>query len=110
MTAFDDDVHMIAAIKVVPAILDVICQTTGMGFAAVARVTEDRWIACSVKDDIGLGLKPGGELQLETTICNDIRGSREPVVFDNADDDPVFSKHHTPRLYGLKSYASFPII
>jgi hypothetical protein len=36
-----------------------------MGFAAVARVTEDRWVACAVKDDIAFGLKPGGELDLE---------------------------------------------
>jgi hypothetical protein len=36
----------IAAIRrtdAVPMILDVICRTTGMGFAAVARVTDDQW-------------------------------------------------------------------
>jgi hypothetical protein len=32
-----------------------------MRFAAVARVTEQRWIACTVRDDIAFGLKPGGE-------------------------------------------------
>ena len=30
----------------VHAILEDVCGLTGMGFAAVARVTEDRWIAC----------------------------------------------------------------
>jgi hypothetical protein len=29
----------------VPTILEVICKTTGMGFAAVARVTDSRWVA-----------------------------------------------------------------
>jgi hypothetical protein len=38
-----------------------------MGFAAVARVTEDRWVACSVLDEIDFGLKPGDELRVETT-------------------------------------------
>lgn len=67
------DIEDINRISVVPTILDVICLTTGMGFAAIARVTEDKWIACSVKDDIQFGLTSGGELKLETTICHEIR-------------------------------------
>jgi hypothetical protein len=27
-----------------------------MGFAAIARVTEDRWIACEARDEIHFGL------------------------------------------------------
>jgi hypothetical protein len=42
-----------------------------MRFAAVARVTEDRWIACSVHDDIAFGLKLGDELAVEATICHE---------------------------------------
>ena len=42
------DVALISGIDAVPTILEVVCRTTGMGFAAVARVTEDRWIACAV--------------------------------------------------------------
>jgi signal transduction histidine kinase len=104
------DVAAVEKIDAVPLILDVICRTTGMGFAAVARVTDDRWVACSVKDNIGFGLKPGGELPVATTICDQIRDSGEGVVFDNADDHPVFCNHHTPATYGLKSYISLPIV
>lgn len=43
----------------VPTILEVVCRTTGMRFAAVARVTEERWVACSVLDNIDFGLKSG---------------------------------------------------
>ncbi len=43
---FQDDIEMVTAIPAVGNILEVVCRTTGMGFAAVARVTEDRWIAC----------------------------------------------------------------
>jgi signal transduction histidine kinase len=94
----------------VPTILDVVCRTTGMGFAAVARVTADRWIACSVKDGIRFGLKPGGELKVETTICHEIREHREPVIINNVAEDPVYCGHPTPALYGFQSYISMPIV
>jgi hypothetical protein len=60
-----------------------------MRFAAVARVTEDRWIACSVLDEIDFGLQPGGELKVETTICDEIRQSHQAVVIDNVAEDEV---------------------
>ncbi len=81
-----------------------------MGFAAVARVTEDRWIACSVRDDIQFGLQPGGELKVETTICHEIRESRQPVVIDHVAEDPAFCLHATPAMYGFQSYISMPIV
>jgi len=37
------DVQAIQRIDAVTSILDIVCRTTGMGFAAVARVTEERW-------------------------------------------------------------------
>ena len=107
---FSNDVSLVNAIDVVPSILEVVCQATGMGFAAVARVTEDRWIACSVRDEIGFGLEPGGELQIETTICNEIRAHRDPVFIEDVDCDPQYRDHHTPKTYSLKSYISVPII
>lgn len=105
-----EDVEMVAGIKAIPTMLDVICRTTGMGFAAVARVTEDRWIACSVNDPIEFGLKPGGELKVETTICDEIRGHRRPVVIDHVSKDETFRLHHTPAMYGFESYISMPIV
>jgi signal transduction histidine kinase len=103
------DVDAIARIDAVPSILEVICRTTGMGFAAVARVTEDRWVACSVRDEIQFGLQPGGELQVETTLCNEIRDSGEVIVIDHVAVDANYSGHHTPAKYGFQSYISVPI-
>ncbi|HEY9580179.1 MAG TPA: GAF domain-containing protein [Rhizorhapis sp.] len=91
------------------AILADVCSLTNMGFAAVARVTEDRWIACQVFDKIEFGLTPGGELEIATTICNEIREHGQAVVFDDATVDPEWRTHPVPILYGFKSYASFPI-
>jgi len=107
---FQSDIECVGSIDAVPTILDVVCRATGMGFAAVARVTEERWIACSVLDEIGFGLKPGGELQVETTICHEIRQSREAVIIDNVSEDGVWRGHHTPAKYGFQSYISMPII
>src|SRR5271169_4025998 len=93
---FQADIAAVGSIPAVPTILDVVCRTTGMRFAAVARVTEDRWIACSVRDDIAFGLKPGGELKVETTICHEIRQSGQAVIIDNVAEDTVYCAHHTP--------------
>jgi signal transduction histidine kinase len=106
----DGVVSSIAQIEAVPTILEVICRTTGMGFAAVARVTEDRWVACGVRDEIDFGLKPGGELKVETTICNEIRQTGEPVIVDHVAMDAMFSRHPTPAMYGFQSYISVPIV
>ncbi|HEV7660175.1 MAG TPA: GAF domain-containing sensor histidine kinase [Allosphingosinicella sp.] len=99
----------IAAIDAVPTILEVVCRVTGMGFAAIARVTEDRWIACAVRDEIAFGLAPGGELKVETTICDEIRDHGEPVIIDHVAEDQVYCGHPTPALYGFQSYISIPI-
>lgn len=109
-TNLDDDVAAIARIDAVSTILEVICRTTGMGFAAVARVTEDRWIACGVRDEIQFGLQPGGELKVETTICNEIRTSGHFVVIDHVVQDANFCRHPTPAMYGFQSYISMPIM
>jgi GAF domain-containing protein len=105
----DKDVAAVLRIPTVPMILDVVCRMTGLGFAAVARVTDKQWIACSVKDDIGFGLEPGGELALETTICNEIRDHRRAVVIEDVACDAQWSHHHTPKQYGFRSYISMPI-
>ena len=103
------DVARIGRIPAVPRILDAVIEITGMRFAAVARVTELTWTACAVRDDLGFGLVPGQDLVLESTICNEIRQHRQPVVFGHASADPHYSQHHTPRQYGLESYLSVPI-
>jgi len=43
---FQPDIDAIGRIGSAGTILDIICQATGMGFAAIARVTDDRWITC----------------------------------------------------------------
>lgn len=104
------DVAAIAKIDAVSKILEVACRTTGMGFAVVARVTGERWVACAVRDEIQFGLQPGGELKIETTICHEVRSERRAVIIDDVAQDEIYRGHPTPAMYGFKSYISIPII
>jgi signal transduction histidine kinase len=107
---FQKDIDAVLSIAAVPTILDVVCRTTGMGFAAVARVTDERWIACQVVDHIAFGLQPGGELKVETTICHEIRQNQQAVVINHVAEDNFYRGHPTPLMYGFQSYISMPII
>jgi signal transduction histidine kinase len=107
---FEADIAAVQQIGAVSTILDVVCRITGTRFAAIARVTEDRWIACSVKDDIPFGLKVGDELPIATTFCNQIRQHRQPVIFDDVTEDETYRGHPIPAMYGIRSYISLPIV
>lgn len=103
------DIDRIQKMDSVPRILDVVCQITGLGFAAITRVTQSHWVACAVKDTINFGLDPGGELDVETTICDGVRKSEKLVIFNDATTDPEYCEHPTPKMYGFKAYVSVPI-
>lgn len=107
---FQGDIDAVQNIDAVSTILDVVCRATGMGFAAVARVTEERWIVCQMLDTIDFGLPAGAELKIETTICHEIREHRQVVAIDDVSKDLVYANHPTPALYGLQSYISMPIV
>ncbi len=107
--AFVDDLAAVANITAVPKILEVLCRATGMGFSAVARVTDDRWIACAVRDEIGFGLLPGGELDVRTTICEEVREQDRLIAIDHVAKDDIYCNHPTPKQYGFESYISVPV-
>lgn len=104
------DIAAVARLSAVPSILKILCEHTGMGFAAVAHVTDDSWVACAVEDRIAFGLLPGAQLDVNTTLCKEARAAAEPVFFDDVRLDPRYRDHHTPRIYNLQSYISVPIL
>jgi signal transduction histidine kinase len=103
------DIAAVARIDAIPMLLRVLCDTTGMGYAAVARVTDTTWTACAVQDNIGFGLGVGSQLDLDTTLCRDVMVSGEPIIIDHASTDARYCDHHTPRIYRIESYVSVPI-
>lgn len=109
-TRLAQDIAVVGRLAVVPRILHAMADLTGLRFVAIARVTDSTWTCCAVRDQLGFGLAPGGQLELETTLCNEIRQSRRPIVFGHASADPVYAGHPTPRLYQFESYISLPIV
>lgn len=104
-----EDISSISRISAVPAILQIISETTGLRFAAVARVTHDSWTACAVLDKINFGLQVGGELDVTTTLCHEIHASHETIIIGKVSEDDRYCNHHTPKLYGFESYVSAPV-
>ena len=103
------NIDAIGRISQLSVILETVQLATGMGFAAVARVTEAKWITCSAIDHISFGLEPGDELEVESTLCHEVRQSCTEIVIDDVASDPDYHRHHTPARYGFRSYISVPI-
>ena len=93
VTSHPKDVEAIQRVPSVARILSVVTEVTGMGFAAVARVTEDRWVACAVRDNIAFGMEPGAELVVESTLCHEVRRDDRRVVIDHVARDGVYQDH-----------------
>ena len=74
--AIDRDVATIGRLPSVQRILEVVAAQTGMRFTVVARVDEVSWTACAVHDGIDFGVAPGGQLEISTTICDQVRRQR----------------------------------
>jgi signal transduction histidine kinase len=100
----------IGRIEVVPTLLAVLCETTGMRFSVVACVTETTWTACAVQDEIGFGVKRGDRLAANTTLCSESRAARVPIVVEHASADPLYHTHPAVKLYAIESHISVPII
>ena len=107
---FQPDLDAAAAIPAISTILQVICRTTGLRYAAVARVTPERWVCLAAQDDLQFGLTAGHELKVETTICHEIRGHGREIAIDHVAEEEAWKDHLTPSLYGFQSYISVPIL
>ena len=103
------DIASIQLISSVPTILEAVAALTGMRFVCIARVTSDSWTTCAVLDKLNFGLKVGDGLDVATTLCEEVRDTRQSVIIDNVSCDPRYKNHHTPRIYGFQSYISIPV-
>lgn len=100
----------IQSISSVPTILEAVSALTGLRFVCIARVTDDSWTTCAVLDKLEFGLKVGDQLDVVTTLCEEVRDSGKPVVIDHVSEDACYRDHATPRLYGFQSYISIPVL
>ena len=102
-------VDEIQAIGAVPKILETVAAMTGLGFVCIAHVTDDAWVTCAVLDKLAFGLKPGDELDVTTTLCEEVRDTARSVIIDHVAESTQYAGHHTPRIYGFQSYFSIPV-
>ena len=102
-------VDEIQAISAVPTILETVAALTGLRFVCIAHVTDDSWTACAVLDKLDFGLAPGAQLDVTTTLCQEVRDTGRAIIIDSVTGSDQYREHHTPRIYGFQSYFSIPI-
>jgi len=98
-------VAAISRIGAVPTLLAVLCETTGMRFAVVARVIGKIWTVCAAQDEIQLGVRAGSQLASRTNLAFESEASREPIVVEHASTDPRYRTNADPRraIYPFRS-------
>lgn len=106
---FQADIELIARSGIVGTILETVMLATNMRFAAVARVTTDRWVACRAVDEVNFGLLEGDEIEIGSTFCQTVRETRKKVIFNDVATDEVYRDHPIAARFGIVSYASIPI-
>lgn len=106
---FQADIEMLAGSALVGTILETVMLATDMRFAAVARVTADRWVACRTVDEISFGLLEGDEIAIQSTFCQTVRDTSRKVIFSDVHSDPAYRDHPVASKFGIVSYVSVPI-
>lgn len=106
---FQSDIQLIASSSLITSILETVMLATNMRFAAVARVTEDRWVACRTVDEVNFGLAEGDEIEIQSTFCQSVRITSQKVLFNDVATDDVYGNHPIAAKFGIVSYASIPI-
>ena len=103
-------VAAVGRIDAVPTLLNVLCDITGMRFAAVVAIVGDTWTPCAVKDDVPLELVPGMALPLKEALCCEAGGGRSLLVIERASLDARCRTHPMVLRHGVESCLSVPIV
>ena len=106
---FQADIQTLAGSALVGTILESVMLATNMRFAAVGRVTADRWVACRTVDELSFGLAAGDEIEIQSTFCQTVRKTSKMVLFNDSATDEVYLNHPIAAKFGIVSYASIPI-
>lgn len=98
--------EVLARINALPTLLKVLCEMTGLRFAAVARVTVRGWKALAMQDGLGLGLTPGQHLTgLENLGLED--RFKAPLVIERFSTG---ARHRTLSTPSFETLISAPIV
>lgn len=106
---FQSDIETLAGSELVGTILETVMLATEVRFAAVARVTAERWVACRTVDEVNFSLAAGDEIEIESTFCQSVRETSQKVLFSDVATDKTYRNHPIATKFGIVSYASIPI-
>ena len=104
-----DERSAIAELEATSAILQLVTRLTGMRFAGIAKFTETDWIVCSAYDPIHLGIECGDTLELEITLCSELRRDPKALFIPKISEDGRYSNRPVVKRYAIESYAGAPI-
>jgi signal transduction histidine kinase len=106
----DRAVATISRLEAVPTLLSVLCESTGMHFAAVVQVTGGSWIACAVQDDAHRHVRPGDDLAVDAGLRFESLATHAPIIIEHASIDPHYRAHPVSSLCQIESFLSVPIV
>lgn len=104
-----DERSTLAEIEATTCILKLVTRITGMRFAGIAKFTEAEWTVCSAYDPMHMGIEAGDTLELEITICSELRRDPKALFIPKVSEDGRFSSRAVVKRYGIESYAGAPI-
>jgi GAF domain-containing protein len=99
----------IAEVEATTNILRLVTRLTGMRFAGIAKFTESQWIACAVYDEIHMGIEEGEVLELETTLCNELRQNPQALIIPSISQSDRYAGRPVVKRYAIESYIGVPI-
>jgi len=97
-------------LEAVPTLLAVLCESTGMRFAAVVQVVGDTWTACAVQDDAHRNVRPGDDVAVAAALGVESLATHAPIVIEQASIDPRYRVHAVSSLFQIESFVSVPIV
>lgn len=103
-------VAAISRVEAVPTLLAVLCESTGMRFAAVVQVSGGVWTACAVRDDACRHVVPGDVLAVDAALHLESLPTHAPIVIEQASIDPHHRAHAVSSLLQIESFLSVPIV
>lgn len=104
-----EELNAIAEIEATTNILKLIVRLTGMRFAAIVKFCEKEWVACSVNDEICLGIKDGERFPLEHSMCSNLLTEPSNLVVGCVSQNPVHRGNVASQRFGFESSISIPI-
>ena len=111
MTAFlPPDMIDAQRLAALPSVLKALRGLTQTRFAALVRLTDQKWQACLVDDHASLGIRAGDVFPIEDTLCAQVREIHAPVNQPSVGPDMAGENTaHMARALGIRCHFSYPV-